>query len=44
MLVTCEQWEPGLAYGFDFTEVINLTCLVLYHLYSQKIYNIIYNI
>ena len=33
--VTCEQWEPGLAYGFDFNEVISLTCL--YHLYSQKI-------
>ena len=37
LLVTCELWEPGLAYGFDFNEVISLTCLVLYHLYSQKI-------
>ena len=39
MHVTYEQWEQGLAYGFDFNEVISLTCLVHYHLISQKIYS-----
>ena len=34
--VTCEQWEPSLAYCFDSYGVIDLTCFVLHHLYSSE--------